>query len=73
MIRMNECVPGPRTATHYHRMGLVSKPRMTICISRNRVNQTHMADKSTNQSINHEVKYVGPPLKPDLFLHELIS
>ena len=73
MIRMNECVPEPRTATRYHRMGLVNKHRMTICISRNRANQTHMADKSTNQSINHEVKYVGPPPKPNLFLSKLIS
>ena len=26
----------------------------------------------SNQSINESITYVGPPLKPDLFLHKLI-
>ena len=36
-------------------------------ISRNRVNQSCMANKSIDQSIKHEVKYVGPPPKPVYF------
>ena len=73
MIRMSECVPRQQTATRYHRMRLVNKCKMIICISRNRVCRSHMANESINQSINHEISYVGPPPKPILFLHELVS
>ena len=41
-------------------------------MSRNRVNQSYMANKSIDQSINHEVKYMGPPTKARSLLPEPI-
>ena len=70
---MSKCVPRPQAAMCYQKMGLVNKHRMIMCISRNRVNQSRMANKSTNQSINHKITCVGPPPKPDLFLQKSIS
>ena len=62
-------VPGSRAAMRLtKKMELVNKYRMIICISRNRVNQSCVANKSTNQSINYEIKYVGLPPKPNSFL-----
>ena len=46
---------------------LVIKHKMIMCIPRIRVNQSHIANESINQSINHEVSYVGPPPKPIYF------
>ena len=47
---MSKYVPGQQTATRYHRMRLVNKHRMITRMSRNRVNQLHMANESINQS-----------------------
>ena len=41
-------------------------------ISRNRVNQSHVANEANNQLINLEISYVGPPPKPNSFSYELI-
>ena len=71
---MSEYVPGSRAAMRLakKKMELVNKYRMIICISRDRVNQSRVANKSTNQSINYEIKYVGLPPKPNSFLYGLI-
>ena len=61
------CVPGPWATVRYQKTRLVIKHKMFMCISRIRVNQSHIANESINQSINHEVPYVGPPPKPIYF------
>ena len=47
----NECVPGPPVTNALSETGLVNKHRRIMCISRNRVNQTHLANESISQSI----------------------
>ena len=51
-----------------HETGLVSNEQDIIKrISRNRINQSYMANKLVKQSISREVTYVGPPPKPVYF------
>ena len=66
------CIPDQQTATRYHKIGLANKHRMITRISRNGVNQLHMTNESSNQSISHEITYVGPPPKPDCFCMDQI-
>ena len=43
-------------------------------IEQNKINHAWQLNQTNNQSINHkEITYIGPPQKPDLFLHELVS
>ena len=53
----------------YHEAGSVNNEyvHILVCMSRNKMNQTRMANKSTKQSISHEIIYVGPPPKPVCF------
>ena len=44
-----------------HNLGIIS------CMSESRTNQSCMIIKSNNQSINHKVAHVGPPLKSVYF------
>ena len=53
----------------YHEAGSMNNEYVHILIrmSRNRINQTCMANKPTKRSISHEIIYVGPPPKPVYF------
>ena len=61
------CVPVQQTATRYHKIGLVDKRRLIMYISWNIANQSRMADKSTNRSINQSIiksRMWGPHQSP---------
>ena len=61
----NRCVPGRQSRMCYHETGLVSNEQDIIMrISRNRINQTSIVNKSINQSVSHKIKYVGPHQSP---------
>ena len=57
------CVPVQQTATRYHKIGLVDKRKLIMYISWNITDQS----RQINQSINHKIRYVGPPPKPVYF------
>ena len=54
---------------HYHEAGSVNNEYVHILIrmSRSRIHQTRMANKSIKRSISHEIIYVGPTPKPIYF------
>ena len=49
------CVPVQQTTTRYHKIGLVDKRRLIMYISWNIANQSRMANKSTNRSIDQSI------------------